>query len=550
MCRVLYCVLRRVTCGTRAQSSFWRGLYSSMHAGGNDPCTGEPYLLRTSRLEVQSVVSAGPSLGNLQGALLNRAILGSPVLSGFNARKAMMRVSVAMRTSVAAGVQIARHTAIPAGGEAEEGLNSDAFPGLVELHLGEHCSMSRSFVLEEYFLRHPSVVRRLQRIHIGGEGLSSIRALLGGRSLHTVELDSTRVHDLSPLHDSTSLTCLSLRNSVHLLDCWTLGGCALLRSLDLHGCHRLETFEGLRLLTLLTSLDLTGTHICDLTVLEQCTALLSLDITSTFPVSLDGLQALRGLQHLWGPSRSMFPLHCITALGAIFELRSVELSYMRRGSLDSLSGHSNLEVVSLCGADVDSLLPLCSCTGLRCLDVSHTDVVSFEEVAECLGLQHVAAGCSSVTSIDGLEHCSLLLTLDLRHNTGLACIQALAGCSLLRRLNICRTDVSTLAPLSSCSRLVVLDASWTSIDSVSSLADLRHLHSLDISGTLVRQLAPLAGCASLRVIEFSVSGTSCSDLALLAPTHNELLVRIVPLNASRRQIAMLRSLFPTASFLG
>ncbi len=124
-------------------------------------------------------------------------------------------------------------------------------------------------------------LRGLEKLSLEGRWIDSLHALQKCKNLKTLQLRGVNADDfnLSPLREMTSLEFLDLKSTQEL-------------DVELASLNTLPLLPGLK------QLDLSQTHIEDLTPLERCPNLHILDISSTPVRDLTPLEKLRVLQSL------------------------------------------------------------------------------------------------------------------------------------------------------------------------------------------------------------------------------------------------------------
>ncbi|MBV8868620.1 MAG: leucine-rich repeat domain-containing protein, partial [Acetobacteraceae bacterium] len=205
-----------------------------------------------------------------------------------------------------------------------------------------------------------------------------------------------------------------------------------------------------------TALNLSGTHITDLTPLKNLTGLRTLNLSKTHIIDLTPLKNLTALRTLILNEtriRDLEPLRGLTGLTTLglYKLGKVDVA--------PIAALSRLEALDLSWTYIRDLEPLRALTTLHSLDLAGTDVERGQ----------------LWTKVEDLE--------------------PLRGLTALRRLNLSWTHVQDLEPLRGLTALDSLSLSGTT-PNLESIRGLTALRSLELDETQV-DLAPLKGLAGL-----------------------------------------------------
>jgi Leucine-rich repeat (LRR) protein len=266
--------------------------------------------------------------------------------------------------------------------------------------------------------------------------------------------------------------------------------------LDLSGCTRLTSVNGLKELTNLQQLDL-----------SNCFSL----------TNVDGLKKLKNLQRL-----NLSYCTSLTSIDALEELTNLQQLDLTRctslTSIDRLEKLKHLQQLSLndCFSltNVDRLQDLKNLQQLDLTDCfSLTNVDGLQELKNLRQLD--LTGCTSLTNINGLRELENLQQLDLTGCGRLTNIDGLKGLKNLEQLNLNRcTNLTNIDGLKELANLQQLElTSCTSLKSVDALKDLKNFQRLSFSGCSsltsidgldelenLQQL-DLSGCSSLTNID-------------------------------------------------
>jgi hypothetical protein len=202
-------------------------------------------------------------------------------------------------------------------------------------------------------------------------------------------------------------------------------------------------------------------------VLARFTWLRSLGLgeTKSKRPSLGFLRELPHLEDLWLEAHDKD----FDAIAALPRLRRLALRVPRAKSLDSLRGHSGIEVFSMDFGGIRDLSPLSDVPNLRALQlyqVRKLDTGDLELLGECAALEVVSLGAlRNVESLRALARrpAETLRLLTLERLTGLATLADLKACTRLEELGLYESRpadkrLDVLLQCQNLNRLVVGDA--------------------------------------------------------------------------------------------
>ena len=315
---------------------------------------------------------------------------------------------------------------------------------------------------------------------------------IGASALH---FSKTRVSNLKPLSDLTTLKSLNLRSS-KVIDITPLNKLTALESLNL-AYTQIKEFGPLSNLIMLVSLDLECTEIVQLEPLSGLTKLESLDLDGTRVTDLSSLSKLVSLVSL--------------------RLDSTEVADLR-----PLAGLTALETLDLDDTKVADLAPLTGLVALKSLALQRTKILDLRPLADLKQLGSLDLRDTQVSDLSPLSDLSALKSLDL-DGTQVADIAPLAGLTKLDVLDLRGTKVSDLSPLSNLSALRVLTLWDTAVTDLTSLAGLTSLQRLDLDSTNVSDIDPLVGLIGLRWLDLrrtAVTQKAAGQLNRMLPKCN------------------------------
>ena len=341
--------------------------------------------------------------------------------------------------------------------------------------------------------------------------------------------------DLRPLARLPALRVLKVALVPGLVDLSPLASLTALEELDLVGCKRLADLDPLRGLPALRSLIIKGCGVTDLGVLRGLATLRHLGVSGQVdetPVDLAPLGALRELRSLEITELQGESISFLSSLGALEFLWLVTSDPVggQRVDLAPLAALDRLEKLLLHGVRVPDVRPLGTLRNLRTLrlQVCETmfDGALFGGLPLLEALSLDGDDPSVLRSFAGMEGLSRLKDLMVRP-MGFKNISPLASLRALERLELvgCEPDgpLTDLRPLASLAELRDLSITQMLLEDVGPLSGLAKLEEVDLSRTQIRSVAPLAGLHELQRLRVE----DCVHLESIVPLRScEKLVRL------------------------
>ena len=174
------------------------------------------------------------------------------------------------------------------------------------------------------------------------------------------------------------------------------------------------------------------------------------------------------------------------------------------GSFPSIALGPQLREVRISNAYLKDLSQLTSrCPGLTCMDCSSTWVVDLSPLARCVALETLLMKRLRVPSFAPLSSCTALRVLDASFCQKIADINPLSACARLQQLYLCKTPVRSLSSLVTLSLLEVLDVGGTQVTSLAGLPRAGVLTKLVFRDTHVLDFSPLLEQRALRHVDMS-----------------------------------------------
>lgn len=332
---------------------------------------------------------------------------------------------------------------------------------------------------------------KLRTLDLSGNKIKDASPVSSLLELRTLYLDDNKIEDFTPLLSLVNLNTLSITGMeigetqlerlkaalpACIIDCdgaspdvveLTLGGKTFksnVTTLDLSGCN-ITDISLLSLCTELEKLDLSNNAITDLTPLMDITGLKSLNLENN---SVSDVKPLMGLKKLEYLNLSENEISSITALSELKNLTELHLSHNELRGISALGDLDSLKTLCLDDAGIkDSYLAkLYKLTSLKTLLLDDNPELSQTAVNE---LKAKLPDCA-------VSYAPVVTTIELGGKTFKSDVTELdlSGCG-----------ISDISALSHCTELKVLDLSDNPISDASALYGLSSLRELYVSGTLL-----------------------------------------------------------------
>ena len=399
----------------------------------------------------------------------------------------------------------------------------------------------------------------LNSLEINNTPVSSLNALSELVSLEKISLDNTPISSLDPLMDLPKLTnvycdktpiserqaldfmrekpgTLVIYKSDDLNDWWKslstawkhaigakdlilsqpskaqLQALANKKELDLRGNSAIEDVAPIRAFRNLESLLLDQTPI---TSLQALVALPELRILSFENTQVSSLEPLRGLENLEEINCSHTQVSTLLPLIGLQKLRKVQFDETRVGeilplasleSLTLLSGENTLlrkeQVLDFLASNPD------------CLVLFHEEELTvwwddLQEHWRDVFRQHISLTGNGLSS-ENLHAIEMLTNVNIEGNSRILSLLPLVQLQRLNTVQLTRTQVGDLSPLSKIPSLRRITCSQGPLQNLVPLSSLSQLEYLDISSTPIQSLEPIRNLQNLTFL--GCSGTQIRDI--------------------------------------
>jgi hypothetical protein len=200
--------------------------------------------------------------------------------------------------------------------------------------------------------------------------------------------------------------------------------------------------------------------------------------------SLNGFESLRDLKNLTSLNLSGANVADLSALRELKSLTSLNLSGTKVADVSALRDLKTLSSLNLFATEVADLSPLRDLTGLTSLDLFDTEVTDISPLRKLTNLSFLNLSGTKVANVSALRELKALTSLGL-YGAKVTDLSPLRELKSLTSLDLFATPVTDISPLRELKNLTTLNLSHTNIADLSPLRDLKSLKSLNLSGAKI-----------------------------------------------------------------
>ena len=293
-------------------------------------------------------------------------------------------------------------------------------------------------------------MERLRRLLSLDRRVHDLTGLQLAKNLNHLELDNSKISDLSPLRGLTNLQFLEVHGE--LSDLSPLAESVNLRGLEIGGSNVSDLSPIARLVNL-RSLDIGNTKVSDVSVFAGLTNLQELNIENT---NIPDLSPLTGLSNL----------------------KRMHFSGTNQSVMSFVAGQTTLEFISLATDGVSDISPLAGLTNLKGIHTWGNPISDLSPLAGLTKMQWIDICGAEISDLTPLAGMTNLKDLYLVHN-GITDISPIAGLTRLTRLNLGLNHVSDISPLAGLTNL-----KWLAVDN-NNISDFSPLDALRANTKIV-----------------------------------------------------------------
>ena len=230
-------------------------------------------------------------------------------------------------------------------------------------------------------------------------------------------------------------------------------------------------------LTSLTTLDLEGNSLSDISALEDLTALTTLKLSYNYSIS------------------------DISALEDLTALTRLELNSNLISDLSVLSNLTALTRLSLVYNRISDISALEDLTALTTLDLTGNSLSDISALEDLTALNSLTLGWNrKISDISALENLTALTTLDLLNNR-ISDISVLSNLTALKSLFLGGNSISDISVLEDLTSLKALSLGGNSISDISVLSNLTALEWLFLGGNSISDISVLSNLTALTLLD-------------------------------------------------
>lgn len=282
-------------------------------------------------------------------------------------------------------------------------------------------------------------------------------------------IDGLVAGQLSTLSSLVNLKSLQIRNtSVSTDELAMIGSLPKLEHLTISSCS-LATISGLENAQKLVTLDISQNAVRDLTPMANMTTLQEAHLQNNAIEDLTPLSGLANLAHL------DVSYNLLTSISPIFNCAALAQLNASNNTLESIVGIEKLTALNVLNLSTNKLIDVASigaCAAIQDLDLSANAITDISSLSALQNLITLNFSRNSVLELPAFSSDCSLVTIDGSHN-GISSLSPLKG---LKNLNNVFMDynenLSSVAPLTSCNRLVQVKVYGTKVKNVDALLEM------------------------------------------------------------------------------
>jgi Leucine-rich repeat (LRR) protein len=200
--------------------------------------------------------------------------------------------------------------------------------------------------------------------------------------------------------------------------------------------------------------------------------------------SLNGFESLRELKNLTSLNLSGANVSDLSALRGLKSLTSLNLSGTKVADVSALRDLKTLTSLNLFATEVADLSPLRELTHLTSLDLFDTEVTDISPLRKLTSLSFLNLSGTKVANVSALRELKALTSLGL-YGAKVTDVSPLRELKSLTSLDLFATAVTDISPLRELKNLTTLNLSHTNVADLSPLRDLKNLASVNLSGAKI-----------------------------------------------------------------
>ena len=300
----------------------------------------------------------------------------------------------------------------------------------------------------------------------------------------SVPSNASTLADLSKMNYLTHLVCTNA--VVDSLE--SLRGLTLLQSIDLSG-SRLpnNALSCLNSLPDLKTLKLSGCRLSTISGLKGCPSLTALYLDNNALRNLSPISGITTLKELYLQRNALEELD---ALKGLTELQKLDVSYNSISTTAPAGNLKNLTWLDISNNRLTTLSGTGKLTNLSYLNVSYNKLKKADVVSGCVNLTELYLSNNKISDIQALKSLVKLKTVDFSHNS-ISIIPSWPTSCALYSINGSHNSISSLSPLKGIAGLAYVYMDYNEITSIAPLNSCYQLVRVDIYGNTVKSVESL-----------------------------------------------------------
>lgn len=246
---------------------------------------------------------------------------------------------------------------------------------------------------------------------------------------------------------------------------------------------------------------------------EDFAKVTELNVSYTDTVDISPLTKLTNLESLYlnGTQTANFrPIQNLARLKTL-AIGSWKRSDNPISDIRDLSGLTNLESLTIIGANLKDLEDLRALTGLTYLNISGTKAQNYDAITALHSLERLDISRTKISNADLFKNLSKLRVLRA-NQINLSNLNSLSKSKNLKELSNTNSSLSDLSDIQRFSGLTWLDIRHTSVADLSGIEKLPLLDSLLLEGTPVTDITLLENLSNLELLDLEYTDVSNIDV--------------------------------------
>lgn len=271
----------------------------------------------------------------------------------------------------------------------------------------------------------------------------------------------------------------------------------------------IESLEGIQYLPNVTTFNIKGEKIQDISLLSKSTKLENLDLSES---QIKDFSPIANLTKLHTLNLMNSEISNISFIANLTELNSLFLSYNSITDISPLANLTNLDYLYMEDNQITDITPLKNMKNLINLYISQNQIKDITTIAELTNLQALSISENQIVNISPLAKLNNLKSLGIYKNN-IVDISPLANLTQLRFINIRENQIDNITGLANLTNLTNLHIGRNKISDLTPLMNLTNLTSLDLTNNQISEVIPLANLTGIS--DLWLTGNNIIDISPL-----------------------------------